>query len=72
MVLRLIENHNPYNNMSWRPKSLTLMLWLMRILILPFLELHPLKPSRLFPSTTDVFCLDQLMKLVAISILYVY
>ena len=72
MVLRLNKIHKPYNNVSWRPKSLTLVLWLTRMFILPFWELHPLEPSRLFPSTTDVFCLDQLMKLVAISILYVY
>ena len=72
MVLRLNETHNLYNNVSWRPKSLTLVLWLTRILILPFWELHPLEPSRLFPSTTDVFCLDQLMKLVTTSILCMY
>ena len=72
MVLRLNKIHKPYNNVSWRPKSLTLVLWLTRMFILPFWELHPLEPLRPFPSTTDVFCLDQLMKPVTTSILCMY
>jgi hypothetical protein len=47
-------------------------LWLTEILAVPFWELHPLDPPRLFPPRIHPFWLDKIMKLVARNTLYMY
>ena len=56
--------------MLWGPKSLISVLWLTKILIFPFWEMHPSSLLSLFLSTMYLLLLSKIIELVAVDAIH--